>query len=120
MATPAAINVIANQPVYLVHNNGRKFWEITVRGRFNDIRYGKLRRANEQGVEEMLSEHNTVERALSRAYELIRIKRTRGYSDLPTFTAAQVVQNTTISSSGVFRGTFLDFTVGRSNKFWSI
>jgi predicted DNA-binding WGR domain protein len=101
-----------------VHSNGRKFWEITVRGRFNDIRYGKIRRSQERDVEELVSEHNTVERALARAYELVRIKRSRGYSDLATHTTNQAAQNTTVSATGAFRGAYLEYTQGRSNKFW--
>ena len=63
----------------MIHSNGRKFWEITVRGRFNEIRFGKLRRGGERSVEELVSEHNTPELALARAYELVRIKKRRGY-----------------------------------------
>jgi predicted DNA-binding WGR domain protein len=50
-------------PIYLVHSNGRKFWEVTVQGRNRSVKYGKLREGSEQAVKTSSAEHPTANAA---------------------------------------------------------
>jgi predicted DNA-binding WGR domain protein len=71
-----------NVPLYLIHDSGRKFWEVTLVDRYRHIRFGKLRDGAETGVKASTEEHPTRKSARLRAQELVRKKCEKGYSQL--------------------------------------
>ena len=46
-------------PIYLLHNSGRKFWEVSLRDRYRNIRFGKVRNGLEMNIHTTSEEYPT-------------------------------------------------------------